>query len=96
MNEPTERVWRSVDCQVATDVEGGKSFDTITFGLLHAGQGYAVSVTGPTPIDITVVSDALRAALYYVLRGTDRLGAMAELKVRQVEPGELTLPGKLS
>ena len=83
-----ERVWRAVDCRANTDELDGVRMDTITVGLQSEGQVYAVSVTGPTGMSITAITDALRATLYYGLVGVDREGALAELKVRHPAPGE--------
>jgi len=87
-----ERVWRAVDCRANTDELDGVRMDTITVGLQSEGQVYAVSVTGPTGMSITAITDALRATLYYGLKGAGC--DLTDLKVRVPAPGELDAQGK--
>jgi hypothetical protein len=85
-----ERIWRRTDMYV--DRSDGQ--DTVAVELLSEGQRFAVVATGPEHMSITQMTDALRAALFYLLRdGNADPGAMAGIGARVIAPGELTPVG---
>jgi hypothetical protein len=91
MTDPVdERIWRRTDMFV----DRSDGHDTIAVELMSEGHRFAVVVTGPEHMSITQMTDALRAALFYLLKaGNADPEAMAGIGARVIAPGELTPVG---
>lgn len=90
-DQKIERVWRMADMFV--DRTGG--LDSVALELKSEGQKFAVVVTGPERMSVTQMTDALRAALFYLLRaGSADPELMKGIGARVAVAGEFDTVGK--
>lgn len=90
-DQKIERVWRMTDMFV----NRAEGLDSAAVELQSEGRRYAVVMTGHEGMSVTQMTDALRAALFYLLRaGSADPELMKGIGARTAEPGEFDTNGK--
>lgn len=78
-----------------TEPKRADGFDSVSVGLMSEGLTFAISILGPQHMSVTHMTDALRAALFYLLKaGQADPELMKGIGARVAVAGEFDTVGK--